>query len=78
MKNNFEALEEHWGEEYGPAPGIIRENVQHTRNTVGLFGGMIELFIPRLIQLFVGLLGGKSDEATEDTKHKYPNLDNNL
>ncbi len=68
-KNNFKELEKERMEEAGSALHKIKSNVNSNLGVFQFIGEMIELFLPRVLQLFT-----QGDENGERfPKNKYPN-----
>jgi len=64
--NNFDQLNDMLINERGGVPGRIKDNLSQNRRMFGFMGDVIELFLPRLIQMVVMLLGGSP--ATRDNR----------
>ncbi len=68
-KNNFKELEKQRMEEAGNALDKIKSNVNSNLGVFHFIGEMIELFLPRVLQLFT--------QGTNNTErfpsNKYPN-----
>ena len=63
-KNNFQRLEE---EEISRLPelplGIVKDNVHTQLDGFRAIGGMIDLYLSKLIDIFVAMTGGKSERS---------------
>lgn len=74
-KNNFKELEKLLSENKEFTFEKVKNNIVSSRNLFGFIGDIIELFIPRIIDVFVGMAGGESE--SEPTS-KYPHEGGNL
>lgn len=65
--NNFQQLEEKQINELLEfKPGVspkIESNVSGSVRTVGFMGDILELYLPRVFDLFISLFGGQRDET---------------
>ncbi|MBX2816957.1 MAG: hypothetical protein KTR24_13210 [Saprospiraceae bacterium] len=77
--NNFQRLSEEEERGLEEVPGSIREEIESSRNIFSFIGSITDLFIPKLLMLLTGMLGGgknpKSPDADEDKPHRYPHLE---
>lgn len=68
--NSFKKLQEE-EERKHPPPPEVEESIMGNMRFMKFFGEMIELFIPRMIEMFGALLGGRTDSLSkEDDKDK--------
>ena len=72
--NNFKELEREEMKNLDPSISKIKSNVNSNLGIFQFIGEMVELFLPKLFNMFVDLTGGKSDITSSDKKNnKYPN-----
>ncbi|MEO1712013.1 MAG: hypothetical protein AAFU60_01640 [Bacteroidota bacterium] len=72
MSRNFHDLEDDMEREFRPPPQI-RENVEANLGVFRFIGNIVELYIPRLFDLFVRMSGG---EAPTEPSVKGPQAPN--
>ena len=65
-RNSFKKLEEEQIQEYlEQRPGVppkIEMGVMGSVRTVGFLGNILELYLPRVFELFISLVGGRREE----------------
>lgn len=82
--NNFKELERQNEEQFrkGESANKIHKNVSHSMRFFQFFGNIFELYLPRVLGVFVNMSGGapnmeNSAERSSDTdRPKYPNNTN--
>lgn len=81
-ENNFKKLERQELERIGEPPGKINQNVSSNIRVFHFIGDIVELFFPRIVNLFVKMSGGGKKEDVnfgghisddENKRPKYPN-----
>ena len=70
MKNNFKKLEEDLISQYGEPPSKVKDNIDGTFGIFRAFGDIVELFIPKMLDLFLSLFGAHSDNSSSSKKSK--------
>ena len=75
--NNFKRLEEEERLAHGEPPKVIKTRLDSTRSIFGLIGNVVELFLPKFLNLFVGMMGGK-DEKQSNLGHNRTDVDRKL
>ena len=58
--NNFDQLNEMIISERGGVPARIKDNITQNRRIFGFMGDILDLFLPRLLQMLIVVLGGSS------------------
>ena len=72
--NNFKELEREEIRNIDPSIEKIKSNVNSNLGIFQLIGEMVEMFLPRLLNMIVSLTGGSSIDDEDDKKpSKYPN-----
>ena len=61
MKNNFKKLEEDLISRHGEPPSKVKKNIDSTFGIFRIMADILDLFIPKMIQLFVNLAGGEKN-----------------
>ncbi len=56
----------------GEAPNRISANVQSTTNFFAFAGNLIEVFLPKVLEVFVAMTGGSSREEDDPKKRRTP------
>lgn len=70
--NNFKELEREEIKNLDPAINKIKSNVNSNLGIFQFIGEMVELFLPKVFNMFIHLSSNK--EATDDRdRRKYPN-----
>lgn len=68
-KNNFKELENMLAKDKDFVFEKVGNNLVGTRNMFGFIGDIIEHFIPRILEVFIGIAGGNQVESKNS---KYP------
>ena len=68
MKNNFKKLEEDLISQYGEPPSKIKANIDGTFDIFRACGDIVELFIPKMLDLLLSLFGAQSDNSSSNKK----------
>ncbi len=58
--NNFKTMDEEMRDKYPKAPSEIEHNVKSNIHTYSFFGKVVELFIPRIFDSLINMVGGGS------------------
>lgn len=58
--NNFKTIDEEMRDKHPKAPAEIEQNVKSNIHTYTFFGKVVELFIPRIFDSLINLVGGES------------------
>ena len=69
-RNNFEELEELLTKDRDQSLEKVQNNLLGTRSVFGFLGDLIELFIPRIMDVFVQITS--ADQSEPDSASKYP------
>lgn len=72
-RNSFKDLENIEIEKLSAPVEDVKSSVNHNLSVFQMAGDVVQLFIPKIISLFLSLLGGEEKRDT-DPDHKYPNL----
>jgi hypothetical protein len=72
-RNSFKELEKLEIEKINAPIEQIKSNINHNLGTYHFAGDIIQLFIPKIFQLFLSFLTPENRRGT-DPKSKYPNL----
>jgi len=56
----------------GEAPNKISDNLQSTTNFFAFAGNLIEVFLPKVLEVFVVMTGGTPREADNHKKRRTP------
>ncbi len=81
--NNFKKLMQEEEIRYGAPPERIGHNLKHTIGFIGFISHVFEVFVPRVVDVFIAMTGGdekhhRSDSQTRDNGHNSqpsgPNL----
>ena len=75
-RNNFEELEELLTKDRNQSLEKVQNNLLGTRNVFGFLGDLIELFIPRIMDVFVQITS--TDQSDSDNNSKYPHEGGNI
>lgn len=59
MVNNFKKLEEDLIAKHGEPPAKVKKGIDSTFGIFRIIGDIIDLFIPKMIRLFINLAGGE-------------------
>lgn len=70
--NNFKRLMEEEETRIGDAPNGIGANVQSTTNFFAFAGNMIEVFLPKVLEVFVAMTGGNTEENNKPKIRRTP------
>ena len=74
-RNNFQELDKITQDTFGEPPKEIRNNIHKNVRFFHLFGDLIDLFFPKVINIFTSILGGSTDRRSEYKDFaKPPNL----
>lgn len=68
MSNNFEKIEEDLIAKHGEPPTKVKHNIDESFSFVRMIGNIIELFMPKVLDIFVNLAGGEKDKSGNDQK----------
>ena len=60
MKNNFEVIDEDLIAQFGEPPQKVKTNIDESFSLFRMIGNVLELFVPRLMEMLVSLAGGNS------------------
>ena len=63
MENNFEKIEEDLISQFGEPPKSVKRNIDESFSIFRMIGNIIELFMPKVIEVFVNLAGGDKDDS---------------
>lgn len=63
--NSFKQLQEETEEKYQSPPESIKENLDGSFNLIKMVGQMVELYLPRVFEIFVHLTGGETTEELQ-------------
>lgn len=77
--NNFKKLEELEMEQLEMRSELVKSNISANLGSVRFLTNIVELYFPRIVELFVGMTGGspgKIKQSDKTTKSKYPDLRN--
>ncbi len=79
--NNFKRLEEEDRMVYGDPPNSVKRRLDSSRSVFSLIGNVVELFLPKFLNLFVGMMGGndklESGSGRTDNDRMLPKYPNN-
>jgi len=56
----------------GEAPSKIGANVQSTTNFFSFAGSLIEVFLPKVLEVFVAMTGGNLDQDEKPKQRRTP------
>lgn len=70
--NNFKELEKLEIEQANFKDDLVKQGVSNSIGTFRFFGDMLDHFLPRVLGIFVSMLGGDAN-AGEDRRPNYPN-----
>lgn len=65
-KNSFKELAKEDQKRFDEKDKQIKENINHTIGFFHFIGDMIELFVPKVMQIFLGISGAKGPSIKED------------
>jgi len=84
--NSFKELEKESSKQFDEREKRVRENVNHSVGFFHFIGDILELFLPKLVSIFVNVTGGKGpvqerehdpeggpSSDGNDLRPKYPN-----
>jgi hypothetical protein len=75
-RNNFKELEELLSKDKEFTLQKVQNNLVATRNLFGFLGDIIELFLPKIMDVIINLSGGNVKENSDQIK--YPHEGGNL
>ena len=75
--NNFKMMEEEMEDKYPKAPSEIEHNVSSNIHTYTFFGKVVELFIPRIFDSLINMVGGNSNNTKRNISNS-PTTKTNL
>ena len=73
--NNFKRLIKMEEERLETPPNASR-NIQHTAHFLGFIGHMVEMFMPRVVDVFISMNGGEKDTKTQKREIYTPDRNN--
>jgi len=65
-KNSFKDLEDEDLDKNPQAPKQVEDDLNANINSIQTFGNVVELYLSKVIGLFVAILGGKKNEMMND------------
>ncbi len=75
--NNFKKLMEEEQEQSPQVPPSIEREVMGSARTIRLMSDMVELYLPRLFNIFVAMLGGNRDSDHANKRNRPSARGNN-
>lgn len=69
-KNNFQLLAQEEEEQYPQAPPETELGVMGNLRTFTFLTDVLELYLPRVFDIFIALVGGSNDSADDGPKGK--------
>ncbi len=76
--NNFKKLEEIEFENISMRSDVVRNNIGANLGAMRFLTDIVELYFPRVVDLFVGLTGGEPGHIdhndSRSTRSKYPDM----
>lgn len=74
--NNFKTMDEEMRDNYPKAPEEIEKNVNSNIHGLSFFGKVVELFIPRIFDSLINMVGGGSAKKNiSDPNDTKKNID---
>ncbi len=67
-KNSFKKLMEEEEKQYPHAPPEIEKEITGNVKVIKLMGDIVELYLTRIIDMFLSMMGGKNVQAETDEK----------
>jgi len=65
-KNSFKELAKEDQKHFDEKDRKIKENINHSIGFLHFIGDMIELFVPRVVQIFLGISSAKGPKVNSD------------
>lgn len=77
MRNSFKDLEELEMREISTDTSIIRNGIASDIGIMKYVSSIVEMYFPRIVDLFIGLAGGSPGAPASDLKRqsRYPDLE---
>lgn len=72
--NNFKKLEEQELENLSMRTDLVQSNINANIGSMRFLTNVLELYFPSVLDLLIGLTGGKSKVSNDDKPSKYPDL----
>jgi len=74
--NNFKKLEEIELQKLTMRDDVVKSNITANLSSVRFLTNIVELYFPRIVEIFVGLTGGNPGTINNDkpSSSKYPDL----
>lgn len=67
-KNNFQRLAQEEEEQYPAPPPETEMGIMGNIRTFNFMTDVVELYLPRVFDIFIALVGGSTDKGKESTK----------
>lgn len=64
--NSFKQLEEEHESLHPHTPPDIEENVMGNMRVIHYMGNVLELYLPKVVKLFISMLGGHESSSNQD------------
>ncbi len=68
QKNSFKAIDEEQMSNFSLMSSSVEKNVNGSLGVFGIVGNMINMYLPRLIQFFVHLVGGEEQHTSRSAQ----------
>jgi len=72
MRNNFQELERQEMEQR-TVPSKIKNGIDSQVGFFQFVGSIFELYLPKMVNLFVHKMSGDTNDTVNNTQKKYPN-----
>ncbi len=66
--NNFKKIDSDVQERNGSPSSRIENGIAHTTNFFTFAGNILEIFLPKVVEMFVAMSGGSSKKYTKNTR----------
>ncbi len=73
--NNFKMMDDEMKDKYPKAPAEIEHNVESNIHSYSFFGKVVELFIPRIFDSLINMVGGGSKKNLSNPPTIKKNID---
>lgn len=74
--NSFKEMQDEDLDKNPQAPKLIENNLNSNMQSMHTFGNVVELYISKVVDLFVALLGGKKNDEIESNNNSNNDTDN--
>ncbi len=71
--NNFKLLERELMENREPQIERVKNSIEHSRSLFQSIGDFVELFFPKVIEVFIKMSGGQSDLPKQESRYPHEN-----